>query len=57
MKNVISVILLAIIIVSAIFMIVSFIWTFPQPLVIGDTIVLIVAIVALLLIDRDKKNK
>ncbi len=57
MKKAISSILLAIVIVGAVFMVVSFVWQFPQPLVIADTIVLIVAIVAILVIDRDKKEK
>ena len=55
MKKTISSILLAIVIVCAVFMVVSFFWQFPQPLVIADTIVLIVAIVAILVIERDKK--
>jgi len=57
MKKTISSILLAIVIVCAVFMVVSFFWQFPQPLVIADTIVLIVAIIAILVIDRDKKEK
>ena len=55
MKKMISSILLAIVIVCAVFMVVSFFWQFPQSLVIADTIVLIVAIVAILVIERDKK--
>jgi len=57
MKNTISAILFAVIIVLAIFMLCTFFWQFPQPLVIGGIILLIISIVALLIIDRDKKEK
>ena len=56
MKQTLSYLLGAIIIVSAIVMIVSFFVTLPQPLVIGDTAALILSTALYLFLDK-KDNK
>lgn len=56
MKQTLSYLLGAIIVVSFVVMLVSFFVTLPKPLVIGDTAALIVAIAIRLFMDREKKN-
>ena len=57
MKQTLSYLLGAIIVVSFVVMLVSFFVTLPQPLVIGDTAALIIAIALYLFLDsRDKKE-
>ena len=52
MKQTLMHILVALIVVSFVTMLVSFFFTLPQPLVIVDTVVLILSIVAFLLLDK-----
>lgn len=57
MKQTLSYLLGAIIVVSFVVMLVSFFVTLPKPLVIGDTAALIIAIAIYLFIDREKKDQ
>lgn len=56
MKQTLSYLLGAIIVVTFVVMLVSFFVTLPKPLVIADTAALIVAIAIYLFMDREKKN-
>ncbi|MBQ9716053.1 MAG: hypothetical protein IJV77_06570 [Clostridia bacterium] len=56
MKQTVSYILTAIIIVTFVVMLVSFFVTLPKPLVIGDTAALIVAIALVLFLDKKDKE-
>ncbi|MBR5145482.1 MAG: hypothetical protein IKV34_02325 [Clostridia bacterium] len=57
MKQTLSYLLGAIIVVSFVVMLVSFFVTLPKPLVIGDTAALIIAIALYLFLDsKDKKD-
>ena len=56
MKQSLSYLLGAIIVVTAIVMVVSFFVTLPQPLVIGDTAALILSTALYLFLDKNKND-
>ena len=56
MKQTLSYLLGAIIVVTAIVMVVSFFVTLPQPLVIGDTAALILSTALYLFLDKNKND-